>query len=222
MRQSRYSLSLPIGLIGIVLSATAAASAEPTAIIEDVSAPASQLQAMDYLYEGDTVTLAPGEKITISYLMSCAIERISGGTAKIAIGSEKSKVTGKGRVKRKFVECGGTVISVSGRQSDAAAGVVVRGGDNDGENRPQVTVYSQHPVIKLSTKANRIKIERLGRKNVQDIEASSRIVDLAVSGIKLEPGGVYRASAGKMSVIFKVANSARATSRNLISRLVEL
>lgn len=198
-------------------------AADPSAIVEDISAGSSKLQPMDYLFEGDTLTLQKGENITISYLGSCAIEAISGGAAKINIGLEKSNVTGKGRVKRKFVECGGADISLTRRQSDAAAGVVVRGGKEKGGDQPEVTVYSIYPVIKLSDAAKAVTIVRTDKKETKfDLNVTGKMIDLEKKGTKLTAGGVYRATAGGKSVVFKVANSARASSRNLISRLVEL
>lgn len=208
-----------------------ASASEPTAIIEDITSDNAKFQPLDYLFEGNVLEIKQGEKITISYLSSCAIEAISGGTAKVTIGTEKSKVAGKGRVKRKFVECGGSDISLTGRQADAAAGVVVRGGaagtvvrGNKGSAAytPVVTVYSLYPVIKLSAAADRITVEGVKNDQKFEIRSNGMIIDLKEHSAKLSPGGVYRARSGNKSVVFKVANTARASSRNLISRLVEL
>ena len=207
---------------GALLFGTVANAGAPMALVEDIKSANAKVQPMDYLFEGDVVTLAAGETITISYLGSCAIESISGGVATINIGTEKSDVTGKGRVKRKFVECGGNGISLSRRQSDRAAGVVVRGGEEKQEGQPDVTVYSLQPIIKLSSAANSVEIERLDGSEKMTLNPKSNRLDLAALKITLAAGGVYRAKAGKASVVFKVANTARATNRNLISRLVEL
>lgn len=226
MRESlklRRQVSAAGAMAGILLFCAAAANAaSPVAIVEDVTAAKVKAQAMDYLFEGDTLTLADGEEITISYLSSCAIEQISGGEATVAIGAEKSTVTGKGRVKRKFVECGGGGISLTRRQSDRAAGVVVRGGEGRTVGQPDVTVYSLHPVLKLSRPADSILLERLDAEEKRTLKVEGLRLDLANAGIKLAPGGVYRATAGDHKVVFKIATTARASNRNLISRLVEL
>lgn len=197
-------------------------SADPIALVEDISASHSNLQAMDYLFEGDVISLSAGENITISYMMSCAIEHIKGGDAKINIGRKKSNVTGKGHVKRKFVECGGVDISLTHRQSDAAAGVVVRGGKDKGSKQPSVTVYSRHPIIKLSNTATHFMLTELETDQTQRIAAKERNVDLANLNISLKPGGVYKISTGDKSVVFQIAKTARASKRNVISRMVEL
>lgn len=199
-----------------------ACAGTPVAIIEDVSAPKSKLQAMDYLFEGDSLKLAEGEEITVSYLSSCAIERISGGEASVSIGADRSTVTGKGRVKRKFVECGGGGISLTRRQSDRAAGVVVRGGTTTPAAQPDVTVYSLQPVLKLSGPADTITLERIDGSEKQVFKVDGMTLDLATTGTSLVAGGVYRAIVGKREVVFLVAATARATNRNYISRLVEL
>lgn len=209
-------------LAGTLIWAGPAYAGTPVAIVEDVTSTKSKVQPMDYLFEGDSVTLAAGEEITISYLSSCAIEQISGGDATVSIGTDKSTVSGKGRVKRKFVECGGGGISLTRRQSDRAAGVVVRGGESKVIGQPDVTVYSLHPVLKLSTDATSVTLERLDAEGKQTLKISGMRLDFATAGIKLAAGGVYRATAGDHKVVFKVANTARASNRNLISRLVEL
>lgn len=194
----------------------------PVAIVEEVTSSAAKVQPMDYLFEGDSIALAAGDEITISYLASCAIEQISGGEATVAIGVDKSTVTGKGRVKRKYVECGGGGISLTRRQSDRAAGVVVRGGESMSAGQPDVTVYSLHPVLKLSAAVSAVKLERLDVKEEHTLKVDGLRLDLAAAGVKLTAGGLYRATAGDHKVVFKVASTARASNRNLISRLVEL
>ena len=220
-RRSRRAVILAV--VGLVAIGTRGWAAEPSAIIEDFVGSNDKLQPMDYLFEGDTLVLKGGDSITVSYLVSCAIEVISGEEASVTIGRDKSSVTGKGRVKRKFVECGGTDISLTRRQSDAAAGIVVRGGrDAEDDNQPRVTIYSLHPVIKLSLPADTVTITRIDKPENFTLAAKSRRVDSAKANVKLAPGGVYRAAAGGKSVVFKVANTARAHSRNLISSFIEL
>ena len=62
----------------LLLAAPAFAGA-PVAIVEDVKAPSTKLQPMDYLEQGQNFSLNPGETITISYFNSCSVEKIDGG-----------------------------------------------------------------------------------------------------------------------------------------------
>ena len=106
----------------LLLAAPAFAGA-PVAIIEDVKAPSTKLQAMDYLEQGQSFALNPGETVTISYFNSCSVEKIDGG--KVRIGLNKSAVTG-GKMDSENVPCGGGGIVLTERQSDQAAGIVFR------------------------------------------------------------------------------------------------
>ncbi len=204
-----------------MFSETAMAGGAPVALVEEVSARSLKVQELDYLFEGDVLVLAAGETIKVSYLESCTIEKIRGGEAKITIGASKSTVRGKGKLKRKFVECGGAQIAMTNRQSDRAAGVVVRGGKDKGADQAAVTVYSLQPVFKFRNKVATLSLARTNGGDTQTINVGASKLDLASQGVRLSAGGVYRARAGNSEIIFKVARTARATTRNLIGRLIE-
>jgi len=198
-----------------------AGAGAPVAIVEDIRAPSSKLQVMDYLTQGAVIALAKGESLNISYFDSCAVERITGGT--VTIGKRKSTVRGKGRIKRKFVECGGAKMVLTGRQAARAAGVVLRAG-KPGEKAPKVIVHSRTPVFVFSAGAKELVIEPMGRGRAapQRFAVNGRSVDLAKLGVTLKAGGLYNAKAGKRSVIFKVAETARNSARSVVGRLVGL
>ncbi len=205
----------------IWVSPVHAGAGAPVAIIEDIRAPSSKLRVMDYLLEGAVIALAKGESLNISYFDSCAVERITGGT--VTVGKRKSTVRGKGRLKRKFVECGGANMVLTGRQAARAAGVVMRAG-KPGEKAPKLIVHSRSPVFVFSAGAKELVIESMGRGRAAPHRFSikGRSVDLAKLGVTLKAGGVYNAKAGARSVIFKVANTARSSARSVVGRLVGL
>lgn len=198
-----------------------AGAAAPVAIVEDIAAPSTKLQVMDYLMQGAVIVLVEGESLNISYFDSCAIERIIGGT--VTVGKRKSTVRGKSRIKRKFVECGGANMVLTGRQAGRAAGVVMRAG-KPGEKAPEVTVHSRTPVFVFSAGANELVIESMdrGRAAPQRFAVKGRSVDLAKLGVTLKAGGLYNAKAGDRSVVFKIANTARSSARSVVGRLVGL
>jgi hypothetical protein len=67
-------------------------------------------------------------------------------------------------------------------------------------------------------------IERLDRRPAErrHIEVGGRGLDLGARGVRLDRGGVYRATAGPASVVFKVAETARDGQRTIIGRLIGL
>ena len=218
----KLATALPVVASAMIWAAPAlAGTGAPVAIIEDIRAPSSKLQVMDYLAQGAVIALAMGESLNISYFDSCAIERITGGT--VTVGKRKSTVRGKGRIKRKFVECGGANMVLTGRQAGLAAGVVVRAG-KPSEKAPKVTVHSRSPIFVFSADAKELVIESMGRGRAapQRFAVNGRSVDLAKLGVTLKAGGVYNAKAGKRSVIFKIADTARSSARNVVGRLVGL
>ena len=192
----------------------------PVAIVEDIAAPSTKLRVMDYLVEGATIVLGKGESVTIAYFRSCAIEHITGGV--VTVGARESRIAG-GKATMRFVECGGGAMVLSGREAVQSAVAVVRAPKPDADT-PTVTVNALAPIFVFSRPAAELVIERLDRTPAdrRHIEIDGRGLDLAAAGIRLDRGGVYRATAGSASVVFKVAETARDGQRTIIGRLIGL
>ncbi len=215
----RVSNRVPVwclSLAGLLLAVPAAAQ---VALVEDVDAPSLEFQVMDLLYEGDELALAEGERITLSYFESCAVEEITGGT--VTVGMRESELTG-GRIKRKTVQCGGSGVVLSAHQEGRSevAGVLFRSGPDDGSGQP-VMLYARAPIFTFSAPVDELVIERLD-PHLGDplrLAVSGNRLDLADSEVRLVQGGRYRATAGDKTIEFKVSEGAPETSR-LISRFI--
>jgi hypothetical protein len=73
------------------------------------------------------------------------------------------------------------------------------------QSNPTFTIYGSSPMIKLTGGAREVTIKRLDRPDTEmRIAVSGGFVDLSTRGQSLEPGGIYRVSAGKRTVVFEV------------------
>ncbi len=86
----------------MALASPAAADPFGTALVESVSSVSAGVELMDYVRTGQTIRLASGETIVLSYMSSCLREAITGGT--VIIGTDRSEVHA-GDVKRTRVPC---------------------------------------------------------------------------------------------------------------------
>ncbi len=218
----RTCLSSLAMLIAVFTGPVFADSGAPAAIVEEVAAPSTSLHAMDYVPRGATIALAPGETLTISYFTSCATEHITGDLI-MRIGSERSSVRGDGRLKRTFVECGGSSILLTGRHASKAAGAAFRGLCNV-QDPPALTVYSQVPVFVFSHPTKALTIRRVDGqgKEVHYLPVDGPRFDLATQDLTLTPGATYCALTGEQSIVFAIAATASKSPGRLISRLIGL
>lgn len=193
----------------------AAQTGEPAAIVEEATVDTG-LAPMDYLEVGRTLILPPGRTILIGYLSSCVRERIAGGT--VVIGLARSTVSG-GEVSRDHVACAGTVVEVS--PATAESGVIVFRkpvGASGDANLP--VIHSQQPIFRLPG-PGLVRLQRLDvSEPTLEMIATGRALDLAMTGVVLSPGGVYRAEAHGSAMEFTVASDARPGKVALLSRLI--
>jgi hypothetical protein len=214
---SRTALALTIW--GLLAFGSAATAAEPTAIVEDVTAPGANLAFMDYLFPGRVIDLKSGETITLGYLHSCLRETITGGH--IVIGSQKSAVKG-GTLKRERVECDGGAMKLNSEQSGKGLVMVLRAPPaSSGMPKPALEIFGTSPFFKFSSGKANISIERLDRQGHKLAMASSKdYIDMAASGRTLKPGGLYRARSGERQIVFKVSRFAEPGAGPIIGRLI--
>ena len=205
----------------LALFATTAAVADGplSAIIEDVHAPGTGLQVMDYLAAGTEIRLKQGETLTISYFRSCSVEKITTGS--VRIGIKRSRVSDDATVTRRFVEC--QIRGVTPRQAGQAAVLVLRRPPT-GEGIPvaESTVHSTAPVFVLSRRVSEILIER------RDPEGQARHVVAATDGradlkktkIRLARGAIYSATTRFGTTTFKISPYADDSETLLLRRLI--
>lgn len=214
------------GLLGAVAAlatgSSAALSAPPpssgVALVEDIDAPSSDVQFMDYLKAGQVIRLRAGEKIVIDYLGSCGRETIAGGT--ITIGSDESIVAG-GQIHREKVECDGGKMLLTADQANKSGAMVFRKIMTN--VKPSLTLYGASPMIAVAG-GGKVMLDRLDQgadSRVVEVPAKPALYDFARHNQALAAGGVYRASIGDKSVVFKIAEGAKPGVSPLVGRLIQ-
>jgi len=211
--------SIAVALIGAAIWTQGAEAGPPVAIVEEISAPSSTLRPLDYLSLGMRIELAEGETLTIGYFDSCTIEQIAGAT--VTIGERQSAVTGGGKLTRKFIQCGGAKMVLSGREAAQSAVVVTRAGPAAAET-PALEVHSVYPLFVFAGPVPILELERLdrggGERRRFDVQGAR--FDTAGMAAPLARGAVYRAKAGGRDLIFKVSDIARRDTGTALGRLV--
>jgi hypothetical protein len=217
-------------LTGAVLAALAGAgaapapAAEPAAIVEDVQGAVKDVQVFDYVNAGTQIQLPPRAVLVLGYLKSCARETITG--AKVVVGVDQSSVEG-GEIKRERVECDGGRMQLTTAQASKSGAMVFRGGPP--KPQPQVTVYGVSPIITADA-GERLEIKRLDATGQPPLDfplakpraGRGAVVDLAKHNVALAPGGLYQATSGTRTVVFKVDPQAKPGAVPAVGRLVRL
>lgn len=197
------------------------------AIVEDVGPKVVDVAMMDYLEAGRVLWLAPDDWIVISYLRSCLREKITGG--KVTVGDDRSIVVG-GAVQRDTVDCDAGKPALTDGQGEQAAGFLERGADNTGSRirltpKSQLTLYGASPIV-MARGVGSVTIERLGGDREREELPMARgrggagYYDFAQAGRALVPGAVYRATAAKTQVVFRIHPGAKPGTGPLAGRLI--
>ncbi|PWC80208.1 hypothetical protein TSH100_30380 [Azospirillum sp. TSH100] len=202
----------------------APAAAAPTALVEDVSDGVAGVQPMDYLAAGRTVTLKAGQTLTLSYLESCVNETITGGS--VTVGARESAVQG-GSIDRHTLPCDGGKLLLASNEAGKAGVTVFRSapialpGMKAPLPKPDLTLFKTHPVLVLSAPGP-VAIERLDVQGVAPgtLNVPGTTLDTAKAGAGLEPGGLYRISAGQKSFVVKIDEKASAGGGPALGRLI--
>lgn len=215
-----------VALAALLLPATTVAQGQkqPSAIVEDVTDGIAGVALMDYLAPGKVVQLGANGKLVLGYLQSCTRETIVGG--RVVIGAEKSE-SPDAKIRREKVECDGGRMRLTTDQS-AKSGVMVFRGKPGQLPDPQLTIYGLSPVVTLAG-GGEVVIERLDKAGERIVFAvpekaltRAPFVDLAKNDRALTAGGLYRATGGASSVVFKVDPLAKPGQGPLVGRLVRL
>jgi len=215
--------SLALAFSTLILFSSAPALAGPAAIVEEISGSNSKIQFMDFLSPGKSFDLGSKGTAVLGYMQSCLKETITGG--KVTVGAQQSKVSG-GTVKRLRVECDGGQMLLTSEQAGKSAVTVFRKAPNNRKAKlpkAKLTLYSTAPILSLSEKSSSVQLVRLDKKSQpQSISISGNVTDLAGRSIDLAPGGLYRLSAGKKELVFKVDPLADSNAASILQRLIRL
>lgn len=224
MQRNPRLISLAACILALAAGAAPAAQADqPVALVEDVTGPAPGIEPMDYLSAGHIVRLGPGSVLVLGYFKSCLRETITGG--EVTVGDSQSAVSG-GKVVRSKVECDGGRMRLT-REQAGASGVVAFRVPTGPLPAPQVTLYGTAPAFDMP--AGPLVVERLDAKaddiriDVSEEDLSrGRLYDFAAHKRNLAAGGLYRASRGERSVVFRIDPTAKPGRIALISRMLAL
>ena len=220
-----WPLAALLGTLALAVGPARAAD-RPAVLVESISIPVQGVEAMDYLTPGTVVALGADGVLVVDYLASCIRETITGGTA--TIGATQSSVD-KGKITRRRVECDGGELQLTAAQSDQGGVAVYRSalGSTGPDGLPQADLTIRSRVPFIATKlSGTIKIERLDQQEpALELAATGngRVgIDLRASKAELAPGGLYRATLGQRSLVFRITPDATSADTPLVGRLVPL
>lgn len=222
----RKGFIVAVLLLGLVAPGRAVAG--PAAMVEDVAGNVVGVGLLDYLAAGRVIHLAATDRLVLDYFHSCVRETIAAGL--VTVGIDQSDVKG-GNVTRDKVACDGGQLQLSAAEAEASAVVVFRGTSASSGNKlptAQRTLYGSSPLVELPG-GGLLVIERLDKpeeRMVYELKPADmvrgRFYDFARHGDSLDPGGLYRASAGSRSVVFALSPAATPGAAPPVSRLLKL
>jgi len=191
----------------------------PAALVESVSEVQSEVNAFDFLYEGDQVDLGPVGQITLGYLANCVRESIVGG--QITIGSMESETKGSVSITKSVESCNSEQLVLASNEIVQSGATAYRA---LGSSEPELVLEFVQPII-LTSRARQIVLKRLDEKESRvklklDASTVSQATDLVQEGFSLTPGGTYMLTASGRSLVFKVSNDASTDTSKFMSRLL--
>lgn len=200
------------------------AAAAPVALVEDVSDGVAGVQPMDYLNAGQTVALAAGQVLTLSYLDSCVNETITGGS--VTVGARESAISG-GTINRHTLPCDGGKLLLAANETGKAGVTVFRSVTvalPGAKPKADLTLYKTRPLLAL-TAPGPVTFERLDEPAPPVvIDVPGMILDTAKGGAApvppLVPGGLYKIVAGAKSYIVKIDPQAKDEAGPALGRLI--
>jgi len=197
------------------VGATMAAAAGSGAMVEEIDSAVSGVTAFETLKAGQSIDLRPDRHAVVSYLDSCIRETISGGVVKI--GQSQSDVEG-GSVQRETLDCGVKPLVLTNTTQDQSATTVFR---PLFDNLVKQVVSDTRPFI-LADHASSLELREMGKEEApKSLALHNGKLDLRQAGIQLQPGAIYKLTAGGRETYIKIAPDAQDNSP-LLMRLVKL
>ena len=203
----RYFRIVSAILFFAVFGSALARSAEPVALVEEVSSDVPSLSAFDYLSTGNQFDLGANGKLTLAYLGACIEEAIYGG--QVIIGAEHSTVVG-GLLLRKKVVCPLTV-QPGAEDSSQSGSMVFRA-------QPRA-IGSIYPLIVLPAPGQVVITATDGKEAPMIIHPQGLVIDLALEGRALQPNRTYNIEYAGRSVTVQAAPLSGADTP-LLARLI--
>ena len=169
---------------------------DAVAVVESAT-PGAPVQAMDYVFAKQTISLGPKGRVSMSYLSGCRMETIQGGTITVALTG--SKVAGGKLTERVTPGCRAATPVVLASASEAGA-TVNRVTPFTGQNWDERALKSSAPVFKWDRVTGvttlRVKdVDKDGQPVVWQAAVTKDWVAYPPTGPKLTPGMPYRAEA---------------------------
>jgi hypothetical protein len=200
----------------LLSSAQAQAAASAGALVEEIDDGVGNVAAFDTLKSGQNIDLRPNHHAIISYLDSCIRETITGGTVKI--GTSQSDVQ-DGTVQRETVDCSLKQLTLTANTQDQSATTVFR---PLFDNLVKQTLPDVSPFI-LAEQAASIEMKQMGKEDAPvKLTLRQGKIDLRTAGIRLQPGGIYKLTAGSRETYIKITPDAKAGEASLLMRIVKL
>ncbi|MCF4164131.1 hypothetical protein L2U69_00545 [Zavarzinia compransoris] len=137
------------------------------AVVEDVAAPASGLQFMDFVFAGQSIDLGADGRLTVSYLSGCRSETITGGT--VQFSPNGARAVGGTVSATEAPNCETTMARIDADATEAGA-VAVRGTGSPfgGEAEEDRVIRSPAPAFRwLAGGAAEVRIYNIGRVPAQ-------------------------------------------------------
>jgi hypothetical protein len=210
--------------------AAAATAQTPVALVEDLKGQPDGIDFMDYVAPGKVIQLKPAESLVLAYLKSCWREMIQGATVKV--GAEMSDVQG-GSVQREKISCEAGKMQLTVQLASKSGALVFRdppraNRQGQAQLRPQFTLFGASPLVDMKSGAA-VTIERMDQPGdkLELTQANRRLgrgayYDFAEANTALAPSGIYRATSGKVQVLFQVDAAARPGATPVAGRLLQL
>jgi len=196
-------------------------SAEPVAVVEDISTNSAGVEIMDFLAAGQVINLAKDDTIVLGYMLMCVRETIKGG--KITIGEEQSKVVG-GSIVTEEVECSGSQTNLDGQVAAQSGAVTFRNGPNTGLASIEIELFGTAPVFILEQPGKTVIIKRIDKQEQpKTITISGKYLDTHKQNLQLVKGAAYSVeSSDNIFKRFKINDYASDKPVAVISRMVRL
>lgn len=169
---------------------------DAVAVVETAT-PGAPVQAMDYVFAKQTISLGPKGRISMSYLSGCRMETIQGGTITVALTG--SKVAGGKLTDRVTPGCRAATPVVLASASEAGA-TVNRVTPFTGQNWDERALKSSAPVFKWdrAVGATTLRVKDMDKDGAPVVWQTAVNKDWAAyppAGTKLTAGMPYRAEA---------------------------
>lgn len=179
MRRKKIGPAIVLGLLLAPVSATA----EPAALVLEVSGPVTPpLAAFNEIDAGALLVLDPGTTLVLEHYRACEAVIVTGGS--VSVVSDGVDIDGGLMVERRPLECAAVVALAT---DTVTAGVVLR-------SLPNPVPVALAPIIVIAgatTRIDRLRIERDGRE-ITTLPVRSGRVDWPDGGLFLSDGAQYR------------------------------